>query len=83
MARTINASTSVAVANNTISEIIDEGDDCCKLLYVSPEKLAKSKTFVNKLDKLYQQGLLARIVIDEAVRNHCFFVRKKNSPTSK
>jgi hypothetical protein len=67
MARTINASTSVAQANNVINDIIDEGDDCCKLLYVSPEKLARSKTFVNKLDKLYQSGLLARIVIDEAV----------------
>lgn len=39
-----------------------------KLLYVTPEKIAKSKKFVSKLETLYQQGHLARFVIDEA---HC------------
>ena len=39
-----------------------------KLLYVTPEKLAKSKRFMNKLEKMYEMGLFARLVIDEV---HC------------
>ncbi|XP_026681905.1 putative uncharacterized protein DDB_G0282133 [Diaphorina citri] len=39
-----------------------------KLLYVSPEKLAKSKSFMTKLQKMYKAGCLARIAIDEV---HC------------
>lgn len=39
-----------------------------KLVYVTPEKLAKSETFLEILDKLYTDGQLSRIVIDEA---HC------------
>ncbi|KAI8387533.1 P-loop containing nucleoside triphosphate hydrolase protein [Blakeslea trispora] len=39
-----------------------------KLLYVTPEKIAKSKRFMARLNKAYDAGMLARIVIDEA---HC------------
>ena len=39
-----------------------------KLLYVTPERLAKSKQFMNKLEKSYALGLLSRIAIDEV---HC------------
>ncbi|KAJ7900182.1 ATP-dependent DNA helicase [Mycena olivaceomarginata] len=39
-----------------------------KLCYVTPEKIAKSKTFLAMLQKLSDGGQLARIVIDEA---HC------------
>ncbi|KAH6906055.1 ATP-dependent DNA helicase [Coprinopsis sp. MPI-PUGE-AT-0042] len=39
-----------------------------KLCYVTPEKLAKDKTFVSLLGKLSRAGRLARFVIDEA---HC------------
>lgn len=39
-----------------------------KLLYVTPEKLAKSKRFMSKLQKSYELGLLARIAVDEV---HC------------
>ena len=39
-----------------------------KLLYVTPEKLAKSKRFMSKLQKMFQQNKLARIAIDEV---HC------------
>uniref|UniRef100_A0A803LN05 DNA 3'-5' helicase n=1 Tax=Chenopodium quinoa TaxID=63459 RepID=A0A803LN05_CHEQI len=44
--------------------------DSCryKLLYVTPEKIAKSDVFLRHLEKLYSLDLLARIVIDEA---HC------------
>ena len=39
-----------------------------KLLYVTPEKLSKSKRFMSKLEKMYEMGRLSRIVIDEI---HC------------
>ncbi|OBZ77261.1 ATP-dependent DNA helicase Q1 [Grifola frondosa] len=39
-----------------------------KLCYVTPEKIAKNKSFRAVLEELYKAGKLARIVIDEA---HC------------
>lgn len=36
--------------------------------YVTPEKVAKSKRFLSKLQKIYENGKLDRIVVDEA---HC------------
>lgn len=39
-----------------------------KFLYVTPEKVAKSKTFFSQLTTLAHAGKLARVVIDEA---HC------------
>lgn len=39
-----------------------------KLIYVTPEKIAKSKMFMSKLEKAYQAGRLARIAVDEV---HC------------
>ncbi|XP_072932251.1 ATP-dependent DNA helicase Q1-like [Epargyreus clarus] len=39
-----------------------------KLLYVTPERLAKSKRFMANLQKCYEQGRLQRIAIDEV---HC------------
>ncbi len=39
-----------------------------KLLYVTPEKMAKSKRFMSKLQNCFREGLLARLAIDEV---HC------------
>lgn len=39
-----------------------------KLLYVTPEKLAKSKRFMNKLEKMHKMGRFSRLIIDEV---HC------------
>ncbi|XP_053110001.1 ATP-dependent DNA helicase Q1 [Hemicordylus capensis] len=39
-----------------------------KLIYVTPEKIAKSKLFMAKLEKAYQAGRLTRIAVDEV---HC------------
>ncbi|KAH3768080.1 mediator of RNA polymerase II transcription subunit 34 [Pelomyxa schiedti] len=39
-----------------------------KLVYVTPEKVAKNKGFVSQLEKVYHKGKLSLIVIDEA---HC------------
>ncbi|GAA99652.1 hypothetical protein E5Q_06355 [Mixia osmundae IAM 14324] len=52
---------------NGIMARLQRGDDI-KLLYVTPEKVVKSRRLVNVLTKLETAGNLARIVIDEA---HC------------
>lgn len=39
-----------------------------KLVYCTPERIAKSKTFMNKLQKAHSLKLLSRIAIDEV---HC------------
>ncbi|KAJ7706323.1 P-loop containing nucleoside triphosphate hydrolase protein [Mycena rosella] len=54
----------IAMASNRRSP----QDKEIKLCYVTPEKIAKSKSFVAMLQKLVDGGQLARIVIDEA---HC------------
>ena len=49
-------------------------DDLCspqstlRLLYVTPERIVKSKTLISKMEKAHKIGLLQRCVIDEA---HC------------
>lgn len=42
--------------------------DAPKLLYVTPERVAKSKTLLAALQSAYEQGRLGRLVVDEA---HC------------
>lgn len=51
-----------------IHEAMTDKRSALKLLYVTPEKIAKSKRFMSKLQKCYEMGLLSRIVIDEV---HC------------
>lgn len=36
-----------------------------KILYVTPEKLAKSKRFMAKVQKMYQIKNFARVAVDE------------------
>ncbi|XP_029378867.1 Bloom syndrome protein homolog isoform X2 [Echeneis naucrates] len=43
-------------------------DPIIKLLYVTPEKVSASNKLISALQHLYERGLLARFVIDEA---HC------------
>jgi superfamily II DNA helicase RecQ len=43
-------------------------DPNMKLIYLTPEKMVQSKSFVSILDKLYEENLIARFVIDEV---HC------------
>lgn len=38
-----------------------------KIVYVTPEMLAKSKTFMSQMEKVYRSGRLERLVIDEVV----------------
>lgn len=39
-----------------------------KLVYVTPEKIARSKMLMSRLEKAYNANLLSRIAIDEM---HC------------
>uniref|UniRef100_A0A5K3F8K4 ATP-dependent DNA helicase n=1 Tax=Mesocestoides corti TaxID=53468 RepID=A0A5K3F8K4_MESCO len=41
---------------------------CLRVLFVTPEKLSKSKVLMHRLEKAYERGRLARIVVDEV---HC------------
>ena len=66
-AETLNASSSKEHVKQIHSDMCDPQSDL-KLLFVTPEKLAKSKMFMNKLEKTYAQNRLARLAIDEV---HC------------
>ncbi|EDO32632.1 predicted protein, partial [Nematostella vectensis] len=63
----LNASSTREEVNSVHASIVDKKSDL-KMLYVTPEKIAKSKRFMAKLEKSYESGLLSRIVIDEV---HC------------
>ncbi|XP_031738250.1 mediator of RNA polymerase II transcription subunit 34 isoform X2 [Cucumis sativus] len=47
---------------------LEKGEGSMKILYVTPEKVSKSKRFMSKLEKCYHAGRLSLIAIDEA---HC------------
>ncbi|KAI9030345.1 P-loop containing nucleoside triphosphate hydrolase protein [Hyaloraphidium curvatum] len=53
---------------DTLDEDEPVYDGSLRLVFVTPEKLNKSKRFMNHLEKVYARGRLARICIDEA---HC------------
>ncbi|KOC69612.1 Bloom syndrome protein like protein [Habropoda laboriosa] len=47
---------------------LSKREPALKLLYVTPEKISASQKFCSYLTTLYERGLLARFVVDEA---HC------------
>ncbi|XP_060780018.1 recQ-like DNA helicase BLM isoform X2 [Neoarius graeffei] len=47
---------------------LSQNDPVIKLLYATPEKICASGRMISALQNLYERGLLARFVIDEA---HC------------
>lgn len=49
-------------------ETRDHSKEAIKLVYVTPEKISSSKRFMSQLEKVYANGRLARIVVDEC---HC------------
>ena len=63
----LNASSDKDVVKSVMDDMTNPTTHL-RLLYVTPEKLAKSKRFMNKLEKCYAQGNLCRLVIDEV---HC------------
>ena len=50
------------------SDAATESEQTVKMLYVTPEKLSKSNQLTRLFEHLYNEGLLARFVVDEA---HC------------
>ena len=63
------------LCQNTDKELVKQiHDNICtpssdlKLLYVTPERVVKSKTLISKMEKSDKIGLLQRFVVDEA---HC------------
>ncbi|CAN6461380.1 unnamed protein product [Victoria cruziana] len=51
-----------------IYKTLEKGEGPLKLLYVTPEKVSKSKRFMSKLEKCHHAGRLSVISVDEA---HC------------
>ncbi|KAI3883041.1 hypothetical protein MKX03_003466 [Papaver bracteatum] len=51
-----------------VYKALEKGEGALKILYVTPEKVSKSKRFMSKLEKCYNAGCLSLISIDEA---HC------------
>ncbi|XP_019423624.1 PREDICTED: mediator of RNA polymerase II transcription subunit 34 isoform X2 [Lupinus angustifolius] len=51
-----------------IYKALEKGEEELKVLYVTPEKISKSKRFMSKLEKCNHAGRLSLISIDEA---HC------------
>lgn len=51
-----------------IYKALEKGGGELKMLYVTPEKISKSKRFMSKLEKCHNSGHLSLISIDEA---HC------------
>ncbi|CAI9096937.1 OLC1v1033201C1 [Oldenlandia corymbosa var. corymbosa] len=51
-----------------IYKALEKGDGELKILYVTPEKISKSKRFMSKLEKCHRAGRLSLISVDEA---HC------------
>ncbi|KAF8723361.1 hypothetical protein HU200_021886 [Digitaria exilis] len=47
---------------------LDKGEGELKILYVTPEKILKSKRFMSKLEKCHHAGRLSLVAVDEA---HC------------
>ncbi|KAA8580442.1 hypothetical protein FQN60_005977 [Etheostoma spectabile] len=63
----LNASSSKEHAKTVMAGMMDP-KATFKLLYVTPEKIAKSKLFMSRLEKAYNVNLLSRIAVDEV---HC------------
>ncbi|KAL3613819.1 Werner syndrome ATP-dependent helicase [Castilleja foliolosa] len=51
-----------------IYKALEKGEEELRILYVTPEKISKSKRFMSKLEKCHHAGRLSLISIDEA---HC------------
>lgn len=46
---------------------LEKGEGSMKILYVTPEKVSKSKRFMSKLEKCYHAGRLSLIAIDVSI----------------
>lgn len=55
-----------------IYKALEKGGDELKILYVTPEKISKSKRFMSKLEKCHHAGRLSLISIDVSLQ-FCVF----------
>uniref|UniRef100_A0A182MSP1 ATP-dependent DNA helicase n=1 Tax=Anopheles culicifacies TaxID=139723 RepID=A0A182MSP1_9DIPT len=67
-AKLLCSTTDKNVINQIHKELSDKRAPTLKLLYVTPERLSKSKRFMTALQKCYNNGHLDRFAIDEV---HC------------
>ncbi|XP_040164195.1 ATP-dependent DNA helicase Q1-like [Anopheles arabiensis] len=67
-AQLLCSTTSKEAVTRIHKELSDKRPPTTKLLYVTPERLAKSKRFMTALQKCYNHGNLDRFAIDEV---HC------------
>uniref|UniRef100_A0A182WEJ0 ATP-dependent DNA helicase n=1 Tax=Anopheles minimus TaxID=112268 RepID=A0A182WEJ0_9DIPT len=67
-ARLLCSTTDKNVINQIHRELSEKRIPAIKLLYVTPERLSKSKRFMTALQKCYNNGYLDRFAIDEV---HC------------
>ena len=63
----LNSTTTRETANMATRAMVDPNSPL-KLIYVTPEKLAKSKYLMSQIQKMYEAGRFSRLVIDEV---HC------------
>lgn len=63
----LNSTTTKEQARRASSAMLDPNDPL-RLIYVTPERLAKSKLLMSQIQKMYEAGRFARLVIDEV---HC------------
>lgn len=63
----LNSSTSKDDFKRATTGMLDQNSSL-KLIYVTPEKLAKSKLLMAQIEKMYAAGRFSRLVIDEV---HC------------
>lgn len=63
----MNSNTTREDARRATQAMVDANSPL-KLIYVTPEKLAKSKYMMSQIEKMYEAGRFSRLVIDEV---HC------------
>lgn len=57
-----------------IYRALDKGEGELKILYVTPEKISKSKRFMPKLEKCHLAGRLSLVAVDVSDDNTCFYL---------
>jgi len=63
----LSGTTSSEDASRIFADMLDADSDL-RLLYITPEKISKSKSFLARLERAHDAGRISRIAIDEA---HC------------
>lgn len=64
------ASTTNKEVEKFVYKALHKGEGELKILYVTPEKISKSKRFMSKLEKCHHAGRLSLIAIDVSFLPH-------------